>query len=68
MPTVDLTVHFRGPVPPPSMAPDDPFLVRFRTRVVAEGFFEEDGEVWSPDGVLLAQSRQLGVVLAPVPA
>jgi hypothetical protein len=35
----------------------------FRTREVAGGFLEEDGELWSRGGVLLAHSRQLGVVL-----
>ena len=32
---------------------------------LVEGILEEDGEVWSPDGRLLAQSRQLAVVVAP---
>jgi len=61
VPTVDLTIHFRAA---PSGA-DEWCLVRFRTRVAAEGYLEEDGEVWSSDGRLLAQSRQLAVLLAP---
>ena len=59
VPTVDLTVHVRAPLP----LPDDFVLVAFRTREVAGGFLEEDGEIWSRDGRLLAHSRQLGVVL-----
>jgi hypothetical protein len=30
---------------------------------VHEGFFEEDGLIWAADGTVLAQSRQLGVVI-----
>jgi acyl-CoA thioesterase len=63
VPTIDLTVHFRGPLPPPGWSPGDFCLVRFRTRLAAQGFMEEDGEIWSPDGVLLAQSRQLATFL-----
>ncbi len=63
IPTVDLTVHFRAPLPHASMQPDDYCLVAFRTQVAAEGFIEEDGEVWSPDGVLLAHSRQLAALI-----
>ncbi|MGQ0830096.1 MAG: acyl-CoA thioesterase [Microthrixaceae bacterium] len=61
VPTVDLTIHFRhAPPGVPGWS-----LVRFRTSVVADGYLEEDGEVWSADGLLLAQSRQLAVVLTP---
>ena len=60
VPTVDLTVHVRA-TPPADVAPDDFVLAVFRTRRVAEGFLEEDGEIWSRNGTLLAQSRQLGV-------
>nr|MBA3370235.1 thioesterase family protein [Thermoleophilaceae bacterium] len=35
----------------------------FRTGLVRDGFFEEDGELWAPDGTLVAQSRQLGLLL-----
>ena len=63
VPTIDLTVHFRGPLPPPGVADDDFLLVAFQTRMLEDGFMEEDGEVWTRDGVLLAQSRQLAAVL-----
>ena len=60
VPTVDLTVHLRGPIPPDQ---DDWVLVVFRSSVASDGFIEEDGELWSRDGTLLAQSRQLAVFL-----
>lgn len=59
-PTVDLTIHFRTTLP----LPDSLLLGRFRSRLVRDGFFEEDGELWAPDGTLVAQSRQLGLLLA----
>jgi acyl-CoA thioesterase len=65
VPTIDLTVHFRATLPLPNAAPDDAYLVRFRSTTAADGFMEEDGELWSPDGVLVAQSRQLAAMLAP---
>jgi hypothetical protein len=34
---------------------------------VHEGFFEEDGVIWAADGSVLAQSRQLGIVM-PLPS
>jgi acyl-CoA thioesterase len=57
-PTVDLTIHFRAP----GHEVQWPTLVQFRSRFAHAGFFEEDGEIWSPDGRLLAQSRQLGLL------
>lgn len=59
VPTLDLTVHLRGALP----RPGDWVLGRFRTRVARAGFLEEDGELWSRDGELLAQSRQLALAL-----
>jgi hypothetical protein len=38
-------------------------LARMSTRVVHDGFFEEDGVIWAPDGTVLAQSRQLAIVI-----
>jgi len=58
--TVDLTVHVRhAPVEPP----DGWCLVRFRSDASVDGFCEETGEVWAPDGTLLAQSRQLAALV-----
>lgn len=60
-PTIDLTIHFRAPLP----LPDTLLLGRFRNRLVRDGFFDEGGELWAPDGTLVAQSRQLGLLLEP---
>jgi acyl-CoA thioesterase len=67
VPTVDLTIHFRSGLPVPGAQPDDFVFAVFRTGVVAEGFLEEDGEVWTAGGTLIAQSRQLAVVM-PFPS
>jgi acyl-CoA thioesterase len=61
VPTIDLTVHVREPDPPDV---HDWILVVFRSSMASDGFIEEDGQLWSRDGRLLAQSRQLAVVLA----
>ena len=60
VPTVDLTVHLRQAVLPED---DGWVLVRFRTRLAAAGYLEEDGEIWDRAGRLLAHSRQLAVIL-----
>lgn len=60
VPTVDLTVHLRSPLPE---GYDDWFLVEFRSATAVDGFVEEDGRVWTRDGLLVAQSRQLAVVI-----
>jgi acyl-CoA thioesterase len=61
-PTIELAVLFRSPLP----HPDSLLLGRFTTRLVRDGFFEEDGELWAPDGTLVAQSRQLALLMGPL--
>ena len=56
-PTLQLTVYLRSSEP----AVRGPVLARFETRTVQEGHFEEDGELWSPGGSLLAESHQLAL-------
>ena len=57
-PTIDLTVHFRAPLPL-----DDTCCSAASAELVRDGFFDEDGELWAPDGTLVAQSRQLGLLI-----
>jgi acyl-CoA thioesterase len=64
-PTIDLTMHFRNDLPLAGAAADDFLLGRFSSKLSRDGFFEEDGELWSKDGVLIAQSRQLALALTP---
>ena len=61
-PTIDLTIHFRAPL---DGVGEGWVLGAFATRRLSGGFFEEDGELWSEDGVLLAQSRQLAMLREP---
>ena len=55
--TIQLTVHLRAKPAPGWLA------CRATTRFVSGGYHEEDFEVWDSGGTLVAQSRQLDLVL-----
>jgi Thioesterase-like superfamily len=57
VPTIEMTVHVRAK-PAPGW-----ILARMTCRHVADGRFEEDGELWDSTGRLVAQSRQLAMIL-----
>jgi acyl-CoA thioesterase len=61
-PSIDLTIHFRRIVPD-NVGGDDFLLGHHRTRLSAGGFFEQDAQIWTRDGLLLAQARQLMALL-----
>lgn len=62
-PTLELTIHFRAQPPDPA---DAMALARFEAVASIDGIFDEQGELWSRNGTLLAQSRQLAL-LRPLP-
>ena len=62
VPTVELTVHVRARPAPGWLR------CRFETRFLTGGYLEEDGEIWDADGRLVAQSRQLAMLLPPAGA
>ena len=53
------------PLPPADLSPDAFLKLRIASTTSTRGYFSEDCEVWTPGGVLLAQSRQLAL-LAPL--
>lgn len=68
VPTVDLTVHFRARTrAAPGADPLELCLAQTTSELVHDGIFVEDGMIWAADGSLLAQSRQLAVVIPPRP-
>ncbi|MDQ6774548.1 MAG: thioesterase family protein [Candidatus Dormibacteraeota bacterium] len=56
LPTIDLTVHFHAELPVGGWA-----FVLFRSDLAGGGQWEEDGTIWSPEGRVLARSRQLAL-------
>jgi acyl-CoA thioesterase len=68
VPTVDLTVHFSARMRPAADAdPHELCLAQTTSELVHDGFFVEDGVIWAADGTLLAQSRQLAIVVPSRP-
>jgi hypothetical protein len=52
-PTLEFTVHWRNRV-------EGGWLnARFESRLLAGGYIDESGELWSEDGILVGESRQL---------
>jgi acyl-CoA thioesterase len=60
MPSAEIALHYATL----GAAPESPWLLGdFRTCHAAEGYASEDGELWTPDGRLVLQVRQLRRVL-----
>ncbi|XXF78861.1 thioesterase family protein [Myxococcaceae bacterium GXIMD 01537] len=61
--SVDYTLDFFHALPRVGARDDAHYLRTGRSRVAAEGFSDEHQELWTEDGQLLAQCRQLVAVL-----
>jgi hypothetical protein len=59
VPTVELTVHWRG------RPAGGWHYGEFRSHNLTRGYLEEDGLLWGEDGRLVAQSRQLALLVGP---
>jgi acyl-CoA thioesterase len=57
VPTLELTVYLRARLP----RPRDWTLGRYSTRLARDGFLDESAEIYSREGELLAESRQLAL-------
>jgi acyl-CoA thioesterase len=62
--SVDITTHFRSSLPREDVTPTSTVFVDLRTAGSIGGFVDEDVDIWSESGVLLAQSRQMRFVHA----
>ncbi|MFP6661759.1 MAG: thioesterase family protein [Myxococcota bacterium] len=67
-PTIELTIHFYGDPATAGVADDDYCLARVVTHTTRDGFLSEDGWIFSRDGRLLCQSRQLAAIVEPTPS
>ena len=63
--SVDITYHARSVLPRSDLPPGTPLLVVLDTRASAGGFVDEDTEIWTPAGELLATTRQMRYVHPP---
>jgi acyl-CoA thioesterase len=56
-----MTVNYL--VSPAGLPADGWYAAAFHTPFAGDGYFREDGEIWSQDGRLLACTSQLGAFL-----
>lgn len=62
--TVDLTMAFFEPLPRPGATADEPYLTTVRSRWAHGGYAEQLNQLWTRDGVLLGQCRQMVAMLS----
>lgn len=63
-PTIDFTFHQRTELPPQGLPPQS-LLLDVWTVASQEGLCDEDAAIYTADGTLLAQARQLAITLTP---
>ena len=61
LPTIEASVYFRRQIPYEGFQAGAHVLLHTHSALARDGLVEEDGEIWSHDGQLLVQSRQLAL-------
>ncbi len=64
VPTIEMTFHFRESLPLVGEVAGAWYLGIYRTMMARGGFIEEDGWLWNEHGILIAQSRQLALLMS----
>jgi hypothetical protein len=62
-PTTSLHMLIHEPDVAAHLGDDEHLIAELGTRRVNDGLFDEDNTLWSPDGALLAQARQLAIYI-----
>ena len=63
MATLSLSYHFLAPLPDPTLDPDGSLLVDVVSRVTHGGYSDQESQLFTPSGRLLAVARQLVAVI-----
>lgn len=61
LPTIEASVFFRRQIPYDGFQAGEHVLLHTHSALARDGLVEEDAEIWSHDGQLLVQSRQLAL-------
>ncbi len=61
--TLEASLYFKRCLRGSAIGSEDSLLLRVESTTAESGFVEESGELWSPSGELLVQSRQLSLLV-----
>lgn len=60
--TIDLSYHFLAALPLSGVEHDAPYLFRYVSPTIGDGYAEQLGELWTREGVLVGRVRQMAAI------